>query len=121
MKDQSSITAKPGVSFCGTFGPHMAVTVHLFGHRIQSDPSKLRETQCCARLQTISGVVQETDGLLHFFHGSGKALQHDTRSRWHMVLLARARSLVNVRVLSLLFLYKVVWLGKRCTLTIQVL
>ena len=44
MKDQSSTMAKPGVRFSVTFGPHMTVTVHLLGHRIQSDPSKLRET-----------------------------------------------------------------------------
>ena len=37
MKDPSSTMAKPGVSFSGTFGPRMAVTVHLLGHRIR-DP-----------------------------------------------------------------------------------
>ena len=37
MKNQSSTMVKPGVSFSGTFGPRMAVIVHLFGHRIR-DP-----------------------------------------------------------------------------------
>ena len=42
-KDQCSTMAKPGVSFSCTFGPHMAATVHLRGHRIQSDPVKPRK------------------------------------------------------------------------------
>ena len=43
MKNHCSTMAKPGVSFSGIFGPEIAVTVHLLGHRIQSDPVKLRK------------------------------------------------------------------------------